>query len=98
MRSIIPCTVGLGFSFYRVHNTLLVKATEMSPRARGGGIAIFDLLVPGAGTGGGGDGPLSVTGFVARSAPGRARPIDRRFHDRKISVEVALFNILGVRI
>lgn len=37
----IPCTVGLGFSFYMVHNTLQVKATEMSPHARGAGVSLF---------------------------------------------------------
>ena len=37
----IPCSVGLGFSFYMVHNTLQVKATEMSPHARGAGVSLF---------------------------------------------------------
>jgi YNFM family putative membrane transporter len=35
------CTVGLGYSFYMLHNTLQVKATEMAPQARGTAVAIY---------------------------------------------------------
>ncbi|HET7764752.1 MAG TPA: MFS transporter [Burkholderiales bacterium] len=35
------CTVGLGFSFYLLHNTLQVKATEMAPEARATGLALY---------------------------------------------------------
>jgi predicted MFS family arabinose efflux permease len=37
----IVCTVGLGFSFYMLHNTLQMKATEMAPEARGTGLALY---------------------------------------------------------
>jgi MFS transporter, YNFM family, putative membrane transport protein len=37
----IPCTIGLGFSFYMLHNTLQARATEMAPEARGTGLALF---------------------------------------------------------
>jgi len=39
--SFIACTVGLGFSFYMLHNTLQVKATEMAPEARATGLALY---------------------------------------------------------
>ncbi|HMH16830.1 MAG TPA: MFS transporter [Burkholderiales bacterium] len=35
------CTVGLGFSFYMLHNTLQTKATEMAPEARATGLALY---------------------------------------------------------
>jgi len=35
------CTIGTGFSFYMLHNTLQIKATEMAPRSRGSGLAIY---------------------------------------------------------
>lgn len=35
------CTIGTGFSFYMLHNTLQIKATEMAPHARGSGLAIY---------------------------------------------------------
>ena len=35
------CTVGLGFGFYMVHNTLITKATEMTPQTRGAGVSLF---------------------------------------------------------
>jgi predicted MFS family arabinose efflux permease len=35
------CTVGLGFSFYMLHNTLQTKATEMAPQARGTALALY---------------------------------------------------------
>jgi predicted MFS family arabinose efflux permease len=35
------CTVGLGFAFYMLHNTLQVKATEMAPEARATGLALY---------------------------------------------------------
>jgi predicted MFS family arabinose efflux permease len=37
----IACTFGLGFSFYMLHNTLQVKATEMAPEARATGLALY---------------------------------------------------------
>jgi predicted MFS family arabinose efflux permease len=37
----IACTIGLGFSFYMLHNTLQVKATEMAPEARATGLALY---------------------------------------------------------
>ncbi|MGC2519758.1 MAG: MFS transporter [Burkholderiales bacterium] len=37
----IACTIGLGFSFYMLHNTLQIKATEMAPQARGSALAIY---------------------------------------------------------
>ena len=37
----IVCTVGLGFAFYMLHNTLQVKATEMAPEARATGLALY---------------------------------------------------------
>ncbi len=35
------CTVALGYSFYMLHNTVQIKATEMAPQARGAGVAIY---------------------------------------------------------
>jgi len=40
---VLICTVGLGFSFYTMHNTLQLKATEMAPHARGAGLALFSM-------------------------------------------------------
>ena len=37
----IVCTIGLGFSFYMLHNTLQTKASEMSPEMRGSGLALY---------------------------------------------------------
>jgi predicted MFS family arabinose efflux permease len=37
----IVCTMGLGFSFYMLHNTLQMKASEMSPEMRGSGLALY---------------------------------------------------------
>lgn len=37
----ILCTIGLGFSFYMLHNTLQTKASEMSPEMRGSGLALY---------------------------------------------------------
>jgi predicted MFS family arabinose efflux permease len=37
----IVCTMGLGFSFYMLHNTLQTKASEMSPEMRGSGLALY---------------------------------------------------------
>jgi MFS transporter, YNFM family, putative membrane transport protein len=37
----LPCATGLGFSFYMMHNTLQVKATEMAPQARGTGLSLY---------------------------------------------------------
>jgi len=34
-------TVTLGFSFYMLHNTVQIKATEMAPQARGGSVALY---------------------------------------------------------
>jgi YNFM family putative membrane transporter len=41
---VMVCTIGLGFSFYTMHNTLQVKATEMAPHARGSGLALFSMM------------------------------------------------------
>jgi predicted MFS family arabinose efflux permease len=38
------CTVGLGFSFYMVHNTLQAKAADMAPQARATGFAQFSMF------------------------------------------------------
>jgi predicted MFS family arabinose efflux permease len=38
------CTVGLGFSFYTLHNTLQMKATEMAPQARATGMSLFSMF------------------------------------------------------
>jgi MFS transporter, YNFM family, putative membrane transport protein len=35
------CTIGLGYSFYMLHNTLQLKATEMSSSARGTAVAMY---------------------------------------------------------
>jgi predicted MFS family arabinose efflux permease len=40
---VLLCTVGLGFSFYTMHNTLQLKATEMAPRERGSALALFSM-------------------------------------------------------
>jgi predicted MFS family arabinose efflux permease len=37
----IPCTVGLGFAFYLVHNPIQAKATEVAPHARGSAVALY---------------------------------------------------------
>ena len=37
----IPCTIGLGFSFYLLHNVMQTRSTEMAPEARGTGISLF---------------------------------------------------------
>jgi predicted MFS family arabinose efflux permease len=37
----MACTIGLGFSFYMLHNTLQTKATEMAPQARGTAVAMY---------------------------------------------------------
>ena len=37
----MPCTIGLGFSFYMLHNTVQTKATEMAPQARGAAVSIY---------------------------------------------------------
>jgi len=37
----MPCTVGLGFSFFMLHNTIQTKATEMAPQARGAAVSIY---------------------------------------------------------
>jgi predicted MFS family arabinose efflux permease len=41
---VIFCTVGVGFSFYMVHNTLQAKAAEMAPHARGTGFSQFSMF------------------------------------------------------
>jgi len=38
------CTVGLGLSFYLVHNTLQMRATEMAPQARATGMSLFSMF------------------------------------------------------
>ena len=37
----MPCTVGLGFAFFMLHNTIQTKATEMAPQARGAAVSIY---------------------------------------------------------
>lgn len=37
----IACTIGLGFGFYMLHNTVQIKATEMAPHARGSALALY---------------------------------------------------------
>jgi predicted MFS family arabinose efflux permease len=37
----LPCTIGLGFAFYLVHNTIQAKATEVAPDARGSAVALY---------------------------------------------------------
>jgi predicted MFS family arabinose efflux permease len=37
----VPCTIALGFSFFMLHNTGQVKATEMAPQARGAGVSVY---------------------------------------------------------
>jgi predicted MFS family arabinose efflux permease len=37
----VPCTFGLGFAFYLVHNTIQTKASEVAPDARGSAIALY---------------------------------------------------------
>lgn len=39
--AMMVCTIGLGFSFYMLHNTLQTKATEMAPQARGTAVAMY---------------------------------------------------------
>jgi predicted MFS family arabinose efflux permease len=40
----VPCIIGMGFSFYTLHNTLQTKATEMAPHARASALALFSML------------------------------------------------------
>jgi predicted MFS family arabinose efflux permease len=37
------CTIGLGFGFYTMHNTLQTKATEMAPQSRATGMSLFSM-------------------------------------------------------
>jgi YNFM family putative membrane transporter len=39
--SFVVFTVGMGFSFYMLHNTLQAKAVEMAPQARATGLALY---------------------------------------------------------
>jgi predicted MFS family arabinose efflux permease len=41
---VLVCTVGLGFGFYTVHNTLQTKGTDMAPHARAAGMALFSMM------------------------------------------------------
>ena len=41
---VMVCTVGVGFSFYMVHNTLQAKAADMAPQARATGFAQFSMF------------------------------------------------------
>jgi len=41
---VMVCTVGIGFSFYMVHNTLQAKAADMAPHARATGFAQFSMF------------------------------------------------------
>src|SRR5262245_7006258 len=38
------CTIGLGFAFYTMHNTLQTKATEMAPQSRATGMSLFSMF------------------------------------------------------
>ncbi len=61
-------TVGMGFSFYMLHNTLQAKAVEMAPQARATGLALYSsgwALGQAAGTAAMG---LAVSGFGYRPA------------------------------
>jgi len=40
---VMVCTIGVGFSFYMVHNTLQTKAAEMAPHARATGFSQFSM-------------------------------------------------------
>lgn len=40
----LPCTIGLGFSFYMLHNTVQTKATEMAPQARGTAVSVYSAF------------------------------------------------------
>lgn len=40
----IPCTIGLGFSFYLLHNVMQTRSTEMAPHARATGISMFSFF------------------------------------------------------
>ena len=37
----VPATIGLGFAFYMLHNTVQTKATEMAPQARGAAVSSY---------------------------------------------------------
>ena len=39
-----PCTLALGMSFYMLHNTVQLKATEMAPQARGASVSSYSAL------------------------------------------------------
>lgn len=41
---VMVCTIGVGFSFYMVHNTLQVKAAEMAPQSRATGFSQFSMF------------------------------------------------------
>ncbi len=40
-QTFIACTMGLGFSFYMLHNTLQTKASEMAPDRRASALALY---------------------------------------------------------
>ena len=40
----VPCTIGLGFSFYLLHNVMQTRSTDMAPHARATGISLFALF------------------------------------------------------
>lgn len=40
---VMLCTIGFGFGFYLVHNTLQMRATEMAPERRGTAISLFSM-------------------------------------------------------
>jgi YNFM family putative membrane transporter len=40
----LPATIGLGFAFYMLHNTVQTKATEMAPEARGAAVSIYSAF------------------------------------------------------
>jgi predicted MFS family arabinose efflux permease len=40
---IFALMIGLGFTFYMLHNVLQTRATEASPQARGIGMSVFGV-------------------------------------------------------
>ena len=77
------CTIGLGFGFYTMHNTLQTKATEMAPQSRATGMSLFSMAwaagqavgaaLMGAGAGAFGYAPM-IAGFAIAYAAARGRP------------------------
>jgi MFS transporter, YNFM family, putative membrane transport protein len=71
------CTVGLGFAFYSMHNTLQTKATEMAPQSRATGMSLFSMAwaggqAVGAGLMGAGAAAVGYAPMIAAFAIGYA--------------------------